>query len=162
MNQVRESVNASAYVVLNKKGEHVATVQFKFPKDGAGQVQCDVWARKPGEKYLSLVHQKKAGGYGYDKKTAALSGAVIEGFRMANHCGSAEVESEKKRESIMRAYLKIAPTLRYEDCKPWSAKLARIGARFANWKEGEGFTSAHFESGLDRLRSLGFQVIDAL
>ena len=30
----------------------------------------------------------KAGGYGYDKKTAALSGMIIDGHKLTNHCGA--------------------------------------------------------------------------
>lgn len=173
MKQVRESVKGAAYVVLNKKREHVATVQYKFPNDGAGRVQCDVWSRKPGEKYLSLTHQKYAGGYGYDKRAAALSGAVIEGYRMADHCGRVEESGEKKRAALMRAYIRSATREELKPSRYWENRAEKLGCSFANYcrtddmplqPDGHGYryTSLHNRSGLDRLQSLGFTVIDAL
>ena len=61
--------NVSAFVIL-KDGERVATVAFKFPKDGAGRLYC----------YLHVLGlpmvRGYAGGYGYDKKSAALADAA--------------------------------------------------------------------------------------
>ena len=58
----------AAYVILDK-GESVARIAFKFPKDGAGRLYCYAhWFGK------SMV-RGYAGGYGYDKKTAAASSA---------------------------------------------------------------------------------------
>ena len=56
----------SAYVILNKKGQHVATVRAHFSDGGTClvNVHCD----KDG------FQRATAGGYGYDKFTAALSG----------------------------------------------------------------------------------------
>lgn len=62
--------NVSAYVVLNGAGERVATVAFKFPRDGAGRLWC----------YLHVFGYRMvrgyAGGYGYDKRSAAIHAAV--------------------------------------------------------------------------------------
>lgn len=62
--------NVSAFVVC-AGCDRLATIAFKFPKDGAGRL----WA---------YVHWKEAdmvrgyaGGYGYDKKSAAVSAAVL-------------------------------------------------------------------------------------
>jgi len=61
--------NVSAYVIL-KDGERVATVAFKFPRDGAGRLYTYVhWLG------LEMV-RGFAGGYGYDKRTAAVAAAV--------------------------------------------------------------------------------------
>lgn len=61
--------HVSAYVIL-KDGERVATVAFKFPRDGAGRLWAYVhWL---GEE-MTRGH---AGGYGYDKRTAACASAV--------------------------------------------------------------------------------------
>lgn len=178
MKQVREQSDASAYVILNKKGEHVATVQFRYGSGGG--VQCDVWSRKPGDKYLSLTHQKKAGGYGYDKSTAALAGAVIEGYAIANHCGHCEPAGEKKRAALMRQYIKAATSgATREELQKFEARARSLGFHFANYfrsadmptepgdKPGEvlhgyRYGSLHVQSGLDRLHALGFRVIDAL
>lgn len=154
MKQVRELSDISASIVLNRKGEHVATVQIRRT---SGSAQCDVWARKPGESFLSLVHQKKAHGYGYDRAAAALAGAVIEGFQLADHCGHVEPAGEKKRAALMRAYLKN-PTAPDQE---WREKAKRIGCSFANWREGR-YISLHNITGLDRLIALGYRVIEAL
>lgn len=59
----------SAYVIL-KDGERVATVAFKFPRDGAGRLWAYVhWIG------LEMV-RGHANGYGYDKRTAAVSVAA--------------------------------------------------------------------------------------
>lgn len=59
----------SSYAVL-KNGEPVATVAFKFPRDGAGRLYAYVhWIG------LEMV-RGFAGGYGYDKRTAACAHAV--------------------------------------------------------------------------------------
>jgi hypothetical protein len=59
----------SAFVIL-KGGERVATVAIKFPADGAGRL----WA------YVHLIGLEMvrghAGGYGYDKRSAAVSAAI--------------------------------------------------------------------------------------
>ncbi len=61
--------SVSAYVIL-KDGERLATIAFKFPKDGAGRLWC----------YFHLIGQPMvrayAGGYGYDKRSAAASNAI--------------------------------------------------------------------------------------
>lgn len=175
MKQVREQSDASAYVVLNKKGEEVAQVHYRFGSGGG--VQCDVWSRAPGDKYLSLTHQKKAGGYGYDKKATALAGAVIEGYTMANHCGHCEPSGEKKRAALMRAYIRAAVSGQTrEKLQSFEKKAEKLGFRFANYcraddmpsepgvipgevVHGYRWTSLHVEQGLERLRALGFKII---
>jgi hypothetical protein len=59
----------SAYVVLHN-GERVATIAFKFPADGAGRLYAYVhWLGVP-------MVRGFAGGYGYDKRSAAVADAV--------------------------------------------------------------------------------------
>lgn len=59
----------SAYVVTHQ-GERVATIAFKFPKDGAGRLYAYVhWLGIP-------MVRGWAGGFGYDKSTAACSSAA--------------------------------------------------------------------------------------
>lgn len=63
--------NVSAFVIL-KNGERVATVAFKFPKDGAGRLWCYFhWLGVP-------MFRAYAGGYGYDKRSAAIESAARE------------------------------------------------------------------------------------
>ena len=59
----------SAYVVM-RDGEKVATIALKFPKDGAGRVYAYVhWLGVP-------MVRGSAGGYGYDKRSAAVANAI--------------------------------------------------------------------------------------
>lgn len=59
----------SAYVIL-KDGARVATVAFKFPKDGAGRLYAYVhW-------FGTQMVRGYAGGYGYDKRSAAVAEAA--------------------------------------------------------------------------------------
>jgi hypothetical protein len=208
---VSDRCNATAYVILNRKGEHVANVQFLFGSGGG--VQCDVinFGNASGRclvsalkanrvsmkhvekleseaKYCStpedrrdyaareLFHDQtgRAGGYGYDKKAAALSGLMIDGHTMADHCGNVP-EAEAQRARLFREYCK-AHDIRGGNTDPeyWRKRAAKIGCRFANWQEGGDtrwgsppprigrYTSLHFDSGLDRLQALGYRVINAI
>lgn len=87
--QVRECAaarNIAAHLIFKKRNAGrdtiVATVHFSYGK--SGRVRCDVW---DGQSH-TLSHQGVAGGhsYGYDKKTAALTGAVIDGHLLYDHC----------------------------------------------------------------------------
>lgn len=209
--QVRETTAGaviSAWVILNKKGQHVATVNAHY--SNGGRVTVDVWnigeavqrsfstaritgaisdakaaqtAAKAPDYYTDdasrldwaaydamRMQQSSAGGYGYDKFAAALSGLVIDGHTIADHCGQVP-EAEKARAALMRQYCKFHDysgerTRALEngwDQAYWNKRAARIGASFANYNtEKERFTSLHFTSGLDRLRELGYQVIQAI
>lgn len=60
----------SAFVITDSKGERVATIAFKFPKDGAGRLYAYVhWIGVP-------MVRGHANGYGYDKKSAAVESAI--------------------------------------------------------------------------------------
>jgi hypothetical protein len=61
--------NVSAFVIA-KNGERVATIAFKFPRDGAGRLYAYVhWLGLP-------MVRGFANGYGYDKRSAACSSAA--------------------------------------------------------------------------------------
>jgi hypothetical protein len=62
--------NVAAYVILDSDHELVATVAFKYPRDGAGRLYAYVhWIG------VEMVRGFAAGG-GYDKHSAACSSAV--------------------------------------------------------------------------------------
>lgn len=61
----------SAYVIV-KDGERVATIAFKFPQDGAGRLYAYV------HYFGSEMVRGYAGGYGYDKQSAAVEDAIIK------------------------------------------------------------------------------------
>lgn len=61
--------NVSAFIIA-KDGERVASVAIKFPKDGASRLYAYVhWNG------LAMV-RGSANGYGYDKRSAAVSDAL--------------------------------------------------------------------------------------
>lgn len=207
--QVRETTAGaaiSAFVVLNKKGEHVATVNAHY--SAGGRVSVDVWnigdavmrsfetARRTGrlsdaalEKHASRapdyytgqdqrqewaahdlfgLQQVSAGGCGYDKLTAALAGIIIDGHTIADHSGHVP-ESEKARRRILEQYKKAALAggkWLDSDRQKWLKKAASIGANFHNWRADESgagyWGSLHFESGLSRLETFGYRVIQAI
>lgn len=62
--------NVSAFVILNKAGEIRGRVTFKYPRDGAGRLYAYVhWLG------VSMT-RGYAGGYGYDKRSAAVAAAA--------------------------------------------------------------------------------------
>jgi len=131
--QVREMAAAlkiSVYVIL-KKGGLAATVHFHH---GAGRCMCDVWDG------YALTWQGSSSGYGYDLQTAALSGAVIQGIRITDHC--AEQKKLPKGMSVFPRALK-----------------APKGFKFANYtSEEQGWRSCYRISGLGILEEYGFTV----
>lgn len=64
----------SAYVVLDQDTmQPIAKIALKFPKDGAGRLNCFIHVIG-----MELQHGY-AGGYGYDKRTASI-------INTAEHC----------------------------------------------------------------------------
>lgn len=61
--------NVSAFVLM-RDGVRVGTVAFKYPNDGAGRLWCYLHIHG-----LPMVRDY-AGGYGYDKASAAFYGAA--------------------------------------------------------------------------------------
>ena len=97
--------SVSAYVVaLN--GERVATIAFKFPKDGAGRLT--VYAHWLG---VSMV-KGTATGYGYDKCSAALANA------------SRKITGES---SDIDAQAKFVSAIAHDCGSNWDAELRRAG-----------------------------------
>lgn len=67
--------------VTDGKIERMARIVTVWPADGAGVVQVGVTDWTQGE---AVHHHGRAGGYGYDKRTAALAGARIGGVELGN------------------------------------------------------------------------------
>lgn len=154
--QVRETSigkSISAYVVLRNDGRHVATIQAAFLD--SGNVMVDVWGPH------SLEHQGKAGGYGYDKFTAALSGAEIDGNVIYDHSvGNYETDVTPKYPELSSLMARYNNSFDNKSID-WQEKAKSIGASFANWKDGK-YHSLYFISGLERLTALGYKVIKAI
>jgi len=89
--------SVSAYVILNRKGEHVATIRAHF-SDG-GNCLVNVFDDKAG------FQAATAGGYGYDKFTAAISGLSVDGHKLSDHCGTdGAPKPPKGRKTFPRDY----------------------------------------------------------
>lgn len=84
----------AAYVVL-KEGKEIATVQFHY--GDSGTVRVDVWLP------FSLEFQGKAGGYGYDKASAAISGCKIEGYEIVDSGKGWDRQLEQNGFSVIKA-----------------------------------------------------------
>ena len=114
--------------------------------------------------------QSHAGGYGYDKRTAALAGLWIDGQQLADHCGTV-ANAEKAHAALFAQYCKFhdysgeraRAAEKGWDRAHWDKRAQKIGARFANWdSEKNRYTSLHFQPGLERLETLGYRVIQAI
>ena len=160
MKQVRETnafKSISAYYIYNPKTGQRAQVEAHWSNGGVCRV--DVWQFDGA----GLVHQGRAGGYGYDKFAAALSGAVIYGVKIFDHCGQDEVSKKLLAEYMQASYKSDNNEDMAKLTEKYKNKLAKIGASFANFStDGHRYTSVYYKSGLERLESFGFKVIQVV
>ena len=190
---ISDRCNISAYVILNRKHEHVATVRALYGSGGTvhveaynlgdavgrcldtaianGRVKSEKLPTAPeyyttpearrryAARELYEYQRGRAGGYGYDKKTAALAGLIVDGHTLADHCGRVP-EDENKRKRLLLEYAKNHATRDYEY---WRKRAERIGASWANYDHESGrYRDLYFRAGLDRLSDLGYSVIFAI
>lgn len=155
----------SAWVICNPKGQHVATVQACWTKNGMCYV--DVWNSSLSKTQTDGPQQGKASGYGYDKFAAALRNMMIDGHKMFDHCGQDE-KSEKLLAQYKSEFSKLGSPTREAvkdfDAK-WRAKVEKFGMRFANYhQEGEHYrySSLYYDQGFSRLGMMGYEIIQAL
>lgn len=164
MKYVRETAagkSISAWVVMRGSRE-VATIQVHYA-DG-GMVTVNAWQDSAGaERSLAAAVKAgvkvkpdangdspfrfqagRAGGYGYDKLTAALSGLWVDGHKLTDHCG----ESRKPPRGA-KAW-------------PRDAKAPR-GWHLANYrKESDGWINCYRSPGTRYLEEIGYRVIQAI
>lgn len=120
--------NVGVWVIL-KDGSIVGKVLAVFSPSGV--VRVEVWQFGYG-----LVHQGRAGGYGYDKLTSALRGCVFDGHELTDHC-------ERKEDRPETGWQGDPPT----------------GWHYANYdSEIQDYKNIYKQAGLDYLVSHGFQV----
>ena len=97
----------SAFVIL-EQGERVATVAIKFPADGAGRL----WA------YFHLIGGPRvrgfAGGYGYDKRSAAVADAIGKILRHVDACAE-YAEAFNARRARLQAYTGAMDSLDWKE-----------------------------------------------
>lgn len=139
-----------------KKPGKYAKILCAYPKDGAGRLTVYI-VDGFGDRFTT--QKGTAGGYGYDKLTAALSSMTVDGKSLSDHCGQ-DAQSEK----FLKAYSK-AVKFGCEARKKVENKATKAGYTFANWGSGEvydGWQSCYRLPGLDYLRALGYQVIEVI
>ena len=137
------------YVITHPKKTGHAEIIVKFPKDGAGRLKVSLRDCFGETCEFSTGY---AGGWGYDKETAAISGLVVDGHTITDHCAQ-DATSEK----LLNAYAKVfGDALRCENVER-AAKSQ--GYSFTNWESGKGWASCYKVSGLDYLRALGYRII---
>lgn len=181
MKTVSEMCGARVHIVLSKKGELVAKVHARYGSGGAVQVDIHQYG-EPAKKTAATLglplgeygeapdaatlQQRKAGGYGYDKYAAALSGMVIDGIRLSNHCGT-----DKATERLLKRYSREVDAGKSNGSdEVWRERAKKIGARFANWNGPSGYggakvpryVSLHRLEGLAYMEAMGYRVIEAL
>ena len=169
VSETKAAGSISAWIITDKRGEFVAKVQAHYGSGGRVLVnvfQASACAARCA-KVRGLLSDKareqfgfqygSASGGGYDKEAAALAGLIIDGHSIADHCGGVP-EDEKKRARLLAAYNRN-PNAR--TAKEWDAAAERIGARWANWRDGH-YASLYFRPGLDRLQSFGYHVHSAI
>lgn len=185
MQRIRDKIAGraiSAYVVL-KGARKVATVHVHHGSGGG--VQVDIWQEneaaersraallkaggklppKPGEYMEALsLQQARAGGYGYDKVTACLSGMWIDGHKLTNRCGESLKKPRGKKYfpqgfKAPRGY-RLANYATFQES---------TGARVDPWRPGtsegpsmSGYADCYRLPGLDYLAAIGYRVIQVL
>lgn len=106
----------SAYIVL-KDGEPVAKVAIKFPADGAGRLYAYVhW-------FGTAMVRDFAGGYGYDKRSAAVAGALQ---KMADAPGTDISHYTTAEADALGAFMEARHAMHGND---WSRALEKAGFR---------------------------------
>lgn len=107
----------SAYALLDSDNNHIGKVAFKFPKDGAGRLYCYFHIHG-----LEMV-RGFAGGYGYDKSSAAFQDAARKKLESTqNEWISADTFAKH-----MANANKIAEACKAGEGKDWSDALRDAG-----------------------------------
>ncbi|QBQ74419.1 hypothetical protein BcepSauron_039 [Burkholderia phage BcepSauron] len=163
--QVRETAagrSISAWVILNRRGVHVATIHAHYADSGTVTVDVfhtsddatfrsmrAVGGLKKGETFVygkpeharsfdaMQCQQGRAGGGGYDKVVAAMRGMVIDGVTLYDHSSR-----NPSTERMLASYLKVHRALTAQGADDarmrefhaeWRDKADKLGMQFANW-----------------------------
>lgn len=171
----------SAYVIL--KGSRLVARVHVLRGSGGG-IQVDIWqtgeaaerslaamlkaggkAPKVGEHETPMaLQQAKAGGYGYDKLTACLSGMWIDGHKLTDHCG--ERLKYPRGKKYFPADFKAPKGYRLANFGTYQESTGRNVDRWAPETETgasvTGYSDCYRLAGLDYLAAIGYRVIQAI
>lgn len=147
-------------VVTHPKKTGNARILCAYPKDGAGRLTVYI-VDAFGDR--NFTQKGTAGGYGYDKLTAAMSSMTIDGHSLSDHCGQ-DATSEK----LLKAYGKERLAGTAGD-KTYD-KARKLGYNLTDWSTiggyqpnaWDGYQSCYREPGLEYLRALGYNVLTVL
>lgn len=147
VDQTKAGKSIAAWVVL-KRGKMVAKVQAHYAD--SGRLTVNVFD------FASDIQTGYASGWGYDKLPAALSGLVIDGVQLYDHC-----EPFEPAKRFLKRYIASGAT--WATSAPWSAKAKRLGMQFANYnREHDRYDSCYVLPGLERLSAMGYDVLQAI
>lgn len=108
----------SAFVVV-RNGERVATIAFKYPKDGAGRLYAYVhWIG------IEMV-RGSASGYGYDKRSAAVADVARKMLKASSY-------EQNTREHANQHLSGLIHALSLDDGMGWDRNLEKAG--FTLWE----------------------------
>jgi len=149
-----------AWIILDKRGREIACVRSHYSDGGACLVNVFNYGETNKSAKTKGFQSATAGGYGYDKFTAALSRMEIDGIKLGNHC----------------EYSKKPPA---NGVWPKDFKAPK-GWHLANYRESEtveadggykrvplppekcGYTSLYRADGLKYLEAIGYRVLKAI
>lgn len=109
--------HVSAYVVLDHKADRVATIAFKYPRDGAGRLYAYVHFFG-----LEMVRGFATGG-GYDKHTAACNVASAKIKALAGRYAQGEEGDRFDRATLNRFILALS----HNNGRTWENHLRQAG-----------------------------------
>ncbi len=155
----------SAWIIL-KGSREVATVQACHGSGGRVLVnifQRDKAAERSAATAAKAVRGKaapepsnfsfqsgSASGYGYDKLTAALSGLIVDGHQLTDHCAGS------KRPSNGAGVFPQG----FKPPRGWT--MANYMTPKAHGVKVAGYANCYRDAGLDFLKAVGYRVIQAI
>lgn len=179
----------SAYVVLSPTGEEVATINLHFTASRclvnvwqsedaakrsadyvhyltfskAADFRCKVKPNKDSRLDPAPFRfmQSVARGYGYDKKTSALAGLVIDGIALTDHCS--RFGAPDRPGAVYPSDFPVPAGYTLANYRSGDSTWSDGSPRFPDMpKDSAGYTDCYRHSGLEILSRLGYRVIQAI
>jgi len=82
---LKTKANVQAFAIFDGDGDHVGTVRFIPPQDGASRLTCaaaDWSSAGDGDEHEKWTRWQLGWGGGHDKRTAAMAGMTIGGIKI--------------------------------------------------------------------------------